>query len=423
MSVGRVVTALLVLAASTARAFELEQLTCVPPGCEIRGAPVLSASGRRLVLRSTCDLDRGRNPRGREQLFLLDLESRHLRQLTRSGRDCTFDVASDAAGERLVAVARCGGTEKRPPRSRLLECRGGGPFRPLGGWVRCAIGFTPGALSADGDHVGLTAACAPGGGGRPQRRLALYLRDAGSQRFRRLGHPACDILDASLSADGQVVAFISNCDLAGENPWHYFQIFRWDRQSGRALQLTRVLPHTGCALIEPLGAGIFEPPAVSADGYRVGVGAACVDATRQSFVLDSAALFRWGPDARPERLTADYCAGGVSAIDNPVGLSADGRVIAFTLACGALVSGERTARVLVYRDDPHPHVGEVLVHAGHGVFRVSRASLDATGSSLAIVADVPLGGCLANGAGQVYLARRLEEPAPARPVCACGAAP
>jgi len=418
----RLVAALLVLCAAPAAAFEVEQLTCAPPTCGVQGTPHLSADGRRVVIRSSCDLDAGRNPRGRSQLFRLDASG--TRQLTPgglAGARCTLDVAGDAALDRLVAVVTC----TRPLRARLFESRGGRRFRPLGPPVPCDVRLEAGAMSADGRHLVVTADCHPGRGTALRNPPALFVHDAGRSSFVRLPRRDCRGLFPSLDADGGAATFVADCDLTGENPFGHFQLFHYDRAAKAAAQVSHVIPFHRCGFDQAGGSGLFVVPSISPDGSTVALGHDCVDPTPEP--APPAVVFRWRKDTGALALTHDYCvdrpAGndgslGLSVVIPPVGLSTDGAAVAFAIACDiATPSGENDVRVFLHQGG----VARELFgyRKPSGVVGISGVALTPDGDTLAVVADGPVAGCPATGAPQLYVLRDLATPALAATRCAC----
>ncbi len=417
----RLATLLLAIGVASASAFEVEQRTCVPPSCAVLGTPHLSADGRRVVVRSSCDLDPGRNPRGRQQLFRLDASG--ARQLTPPGlvgARCGLDVAADATLDRLVAVVTC----TRPLRSRLLESRGGRRFRPLGPWVPCDVQLEPGAMSGDGRHLVVEAGCHPTRGTPLRNPPALFVRDTGPD-FVRTPRRDCRGLFASFDGDGTAATFVADCDLTGENPFGQFQLFHYDRTAKVASQISKVAPLYRCGFDEAGGSGLFVEPSISADGSTVALGHDCVAPTPEP--APPTVVFRWRKETGPVALTHDYCvdrpAGndgslGLSAVIPPVGLSTDGAVTAFTIACDiAGASSDNDVRVFRHRDG----VARELFgyRKPSGVLGVSGVALTPDGDALAVVADGPVAGCPTTGAPQLYVLRDLATPALTGAHCAC----
>jgi hypothetical protein len=422
------VAGVLALALAPAVAVEVDQRTCTPPSCAVLGTPRLAADGRRVLVRSTCDLDPGRNPHGRQQLFRLDADgARQLTPRNLATRGCALDVAADATLDRVVAVVTC----DPPPRSRLFESRGGRRLRPLGAWVPCDVELEPGAMSGDGEHLAVTASCRPGDGASLRHPPALLAHDAGRTGFAREPGPDCRVLFAGLDGGGGAAAFVADCDPDGANPARLFQLFHDDRRhGGRLTQLSALVPFTDCGFDEPIGSGLFARPSISADGSTVAVGASCV-APLADPVRVAARVFRWHVATGVEALTADYCVDrpdgddgslGLSLVQPPIGLSADGGVVAFVMACGLLdASADNDVRVFVHRDGPPASVRELVGYRKHqGVLGVSGVALTPDAATLAFVSDGAVGGCPTTGGGQVYVLRDLATPGVTATRCACG---
>ena len=415
----RLLALLLMVGVGPASAVQVEQLTCALPSCGVQGTPRLSADGRRVVVRSTCDLDPGQNPHGRPQLF--QLGDGGARQLTRrAGPRCGLDVAADAALDRIVAVVTC----TRPLRSRVLEARGGRRLRPLGPWVPCEIRPEPGALSGDGRHLIVSAACHPTRGATLGKPPGLFVQDGG-RGFARVPARGCRGLFASLDGDGGAATFVADCDPTGENPFGLFQLFHYDRAAKLATQISKLVPFHRCGFDEAGGSGLFVRPSISPDGGTVALGHDCVAPTPEP--TPPAVVFRWRADTGPVALTHDYCvdrpAGndgslGLSVVIPPIGLSADGAVAAFAIACDVTgASGENDVRVFLHRDG----VARELVgyRKPSGVLGISGTALTPDGGTLAVVADGPVAGCPSTGAPQLYVLRDLATPALTATRCAC----
>jgi len=430
----RVGLVVLILGWLPAHGFQVEQLTCAPASCRI-GHAQLTGDGQRIVFRSTCDLVPDANPDGNHQVFVREVESGRLTQLTPADptrglgpgyppSSCSFSgrgLATDHSGSRVVMVPYCEG-RARGDRWRLLDHREGQGLR-AGPWVPCGLGVLPGGLSSDGEQLVVDGDCHPLRGRRRTFRVRLYLQDAPRRGFKRLGPAGCESFWGAVNAGGLLV-FNSNCRrFVGPNPRRIVQLVALDRITGSVRQLTMV-PGSGCGGFSLLLDGFIVPPAVSAAGH-IAVGASCTDAAGPVLPEQpNQVLFLAGPGGALEQATSDYCvtnpAGndgslGNSAIALPVSLSADGSAVAFSMLCGIIGRLER--RLFVVRPAGTPRVLEVsLTDAARFT---TPPSMDGAGRALVVSSEAPLGGCPTNGTRQLYLARDLDDPTPRPTVCAC----
>lgn len=420
--------------ALTASAFEIEQLTCLPPECIPQGGHLLTGDGQRVLFRSGCDLDAGRNPDRTAQVFLLDLNTRQIDQLTppaidwakKRGLPCSFEVTADGSGQRIVIAAACGGEVPGDFRTQLVESRGEpGVLDPIGPPVPC--GMEP-SLSADGQHLAVSSDCHPARRARGRRekfvfRSKLYLQDAPGGRFKRFGRRAkgCRVTDPHLSSDGRVALVSSECALAPRsNPDKRFQIFRVDRP----LAIVERVNPMDCIVSAggPTPLFVMDPPALSADGQVAAFTA------RECGTRDDWHVFRRRAGGNLEQLTSGFCATrerGPETLGTltypPVAISGDGRTVAFGVRCvEAPVFGDQTDHLFVHRDDSTPNVVELFSQSSTQDRSISEPSMDLAGRSLVLTAPFNPGGCPSGGGNQLYLVRNLQDPAPGPSTCACG---
>ncbi len=422
------------LAARAGSAFEIEQLTCLAPGCFFTETPHLTGDGRQVLFHSRCDLDAGRNPHGTEQVFRLDLATRRIEQLTppaiawarKRGLDrCSFEVAADATGARVVIGAAC--SRESRSRQQLLEYRGRpGVLRPLGPPLPCGMRF---ALSADGQHLAVSSSCHPARGRRsaPDAEHAqLYFADSPGARLKRFRRPAeaCRITYPQLSRDGQVAVVSSQCALStADVPDGLLHHFRLDRRTAAA---ERVNP-PGCIVSTvPTPFALIDPPTLSADGQSVAfVAGACGPSVE---FHGRSNVFRRRPGADLEQLTFGFCGidaapgSGITTTLAPVAMSENGGTLAFSVWCDEPpVFRDVVDHLFVYRDGAEPRLVELFAAPEvHDYGFMSPVSMDLAGSSLVVSAPGIPGGCPSGGGNQLYLVRNLEAPAPGPVTCACG---
>jgi Tol biopolymer transport system component len=175
------------------------------PG-EVAIYPSLSGDGRRAAYQSWQNLT-GENPDGSYELFLWDIDTGNLTQITHNEGFAGYDL--DADGSRL-------------------------------------------ALVSSGDLVS---------GGNPDRNLEVFVYDVPTGRFLQVTRTTGDVIVSapSLNAAGTRVAFVATADLvAGRNPDRGSEVFLSDVDLGTTVQVTSL----------PAGRSIGEP-SISEDGSAV----------------------------------------------------------------------------------------------------------------------------------------------------------
>jgi Tol biopolymer transport system component len=156
--------------------------------------------------------------------------------------------------------------------------------------------------------------------------------------------------DASVSADGRYVAFVTGAPALGVPPADSFEIVVRDTETGAVALASREDGADGA----PMSAPDIERPSISADGQRVAFEAADAAGVRQVWVRDLAhgttTLASRGIDGAP----ADGGAQDAS-------LSADGTHVAFVARSTNLVAGVADGEQRGYVRDLRPGGGTALV--------------------------------------------------------------
>lgn len=221
---------------------ELAQLTHHADDGALVHQGSVSADGATLFYRANADPATGALlPFGTEVLVALDRAGGERTELARGFADAR--VSAD--GTRAVLISRQDPTGGNPDGNGevfLLDLASGAvtqvtdtvdpPCPPFPG--NCPGQFQP-RIDADGSHLAFVSDLDPLGTGAPGAWGGVYLYQAGPERLSRVTLHADPYL--ALSGDGSALAFPSLEDLSGENPDRWVELFVYQTPTERFRQI------------------------------------------------------------------------------------------------------------------------------------------------------------------------------------------
>jgi Tol biopolymer transport system component len=385
-------------------------------------APAVSHDGRRIAFLANADLT-GKNPDHGWEIFLF--ADGKLRQLTdtRDGDSAdpvlNLELSGDREGRRFVFSSSADLTgENGDKNHEVFAVSDEGKVRQLtrteGGRGYCGGNVQP-SLDGGGD-LAVFASDLDLTGKNPDANCELYSirTDGGDLRQLTGGTGALGAVNPTLSADGRVIAFASDEDLAGENGDQNVEIFLVDRlvTGGAPRQLTR----TAGGFYGFLGSFY---PRLSADGRRLvfisgrDLTGANDDQNAEVYTVST------DPGAVPLQITHSLpgASGSTGCLDNYFpAISADGRRIAFTslVDVGLGAAGFGATDIYVADFD-----GAHLTRVTSSAHPSDWPALDGAGAHVYFQSFADLSGDNPHHAGELFVAAVSDPirpaPAPTRP--------
>jgi Tol biopolymer transport system component len=189
--------------------------------------PRISRDGRRITFTSDGDLVTGENPDGSYEVFLFDVDTAELDQLS-SGAD-SGPPSIDADGTRIAFASDFD--------LFLFDTTTGAPTRITD--TSGAINFFP-SVNNDGTRLAFISSADLVPGRNPDRSWHVFLYDLIADAFTQVAGSAGQYIDTpSISGDGSRVAFVSTEDLVpGGNADGNEEIFLYDGTSDSMTQIT-----------------------------------------------------------------------------------------------------------------------------------------------------------------------------------------
>jgi Tol biopolymer transport system component len=222
---------------------------------------VISADGSRIAFSSLQDLTGG-NPDGGQEIFLYDIRTASLTQVTNTSEIFGFPgLAINYDGSRLAFLSYLDVTGDNPDVNEEVFL-----YDSTTGDIS-QITFTTGGfhknleMSADGTRLAFASNLDPTGG-NPERNAEIFLYNIPTASYTQVTdttESGFAFVEVALSDDGSRIAFPSSHNLTGQNVDRNPEIFFYDAQT---LGITQVTNTTG---LVTLG----SPPAISGDGTRI----------------------------------------------------------------------------------------------------------------------------------------------------------
>ncbi len=221
----------------------------------------------------------------------------------------------------------------------------------------------------------------------------LQVWGLGDRSPRRLPRPAAqlgvraagDAYEPSLSGDGRFVAFSALTRGPGGRVSSH--VYLHDRRSGRTRLVSRADGVEGVA-----GDGESWSPRVSADGQSVAFASTAANLGAGSPRAGEARVYVWDVNSSSTRLVSGSGARALAGFASEPAISADGSVVAFSLAApDALATGRRPAQALYVRDLRSKTPQQVVPAGPASAGYAAQAALSAGGNHVAFTAEVPGG--------------------------------
>ena len=237
----------------------VRQLTNAPAGTYAAG-PRLNASGKKVAFGSTADLVPGENADGSAEIFIMNVDGSGLVQLTHTPNDpnefTTFAPAIDYAGKQVYFTSTMDllpGGNVDGSREIFGVAADGTGLRQLTASLDAS---TDPAVDASGDvYFICNGGCGAATGG-PSHLMRIRSDGTGLVRLTSIGDNGDEV---GVDAAGNRVVFSSTSDLVpGGNSDGNMEIFAYDVDSETITQVTATTGGGGCAV-----------PVVSANGMTV----------------------------------------------------------------------------------------------------------------------------------------------------------
>ena len=276
--------------------------------------PQLSGNGDSVVLTSDADFVPGQNEDGTEELFLFDLRSDRMIQITHTtppARHQWSVISHDGQivlfVENLQPQLPAGGT------NLYAWIRQTGEIRLLiDSHIRVMSGIFESLVLAGQGHRAAFASRMDFLGENPDLNSEVYTVDIPSGTLRQVTHSsACLNLLPTLSADGRWLVFVSDCEFEALNDDGYGNVFALRLDTSEVIQLTQ----TDSGLVG------FEPLTMDLAGRTV---AFAVGGRLPNMVMSSPQVFtanlpvrKDGPIAPPQFVEADDLSALVVSVHDP----------------------------------------------------------------------------------------------------------
>jgi Tol biopolymer transport system component len=255
-----------------ARDHQYTQLTHFRSDLEYRSIlkPQLSGSGDSVVLTSDADFIPGQNEDGNEEVFLFDLRSNRVVQITHTtppARHQWSVISHDGQTvlfvENLQQQLPGGGTNLYAWTRQTGEIR-----LQIESHIRVMPGVFESLVLAGQGHRAVFASRMDFLGENPDLNSEVYTVDIPSGTLRQVTHSfTCSNLLPTLSADGRWIVFASDCEFGALNDDQYGNLFAMRLDTSEVIQLTQT--GTGLVGFEPLSVDLAGRTVAFAVGGRI----------------------------------------------------------------------------------------------------------------------------------------------------------
>lgn len=232
--------------------------------------PSISADGRWIAFSSNRDLTGG-NPDTNQEIFLYDVTTRTLRQITNTsgGVLANSNPSIDAGGTRIAFESTRDLTPGSPGnldgnREIFLYDTTAAAFTQVTDTTGAGIlANTDPAINGGGTRIAFHSS-RDLTGDNPDLNLEIFLFDTKTATFTQVTSTCCQFQGPpSIDASGTRIAFLSSADLAPGQPGNAdgnLEIFTYDTGTGKFTQITNT------------AFGLQGNPVISGDGFRIAFG-------------------------------------------------------------------------------------------------------------------------------------------------------
>ena len=341
--------------------------------------PSLSADGSMVVFDSDCD-PLGSNSDGNREIFIVDKDDWSA-QITTSSSCFNGSPALSADATAVVFESDCDLTGANEDASFEIFSFDSMGLAQLTDGDSCSS-FAP-SVSADATAVVFESDCDLTGGNSDLSSEIFSVTLAGvlTSLTDDSSGSLCGSHGPSVNSDGSVVAFESDCDLAGSNSEELLEIFTVDGQ-GTVEQMT-VSGEDDCSSFDA---------AVSGDGSQVVFASNCDFAGTNADGGDE--VFRVDSLGAVEQLTdssSAACDSGAASVDD------GGDIVAFDGFCDPLGENTDGSLEVFFLDD-----GGVQQLTEGTSCSADAPSLSADGNGVAFVSDCDLTGANGDGGDEIF---------------------
>jgi len=285
-------------------------------GCD-SFAPSINGDGSLAAFESDCDLTGG-NADGNREIFRSDAAGA-ITQLTDTTGCTNVSPSSNSAGDRISYLSDCDLTGANADGNfELFQSRAGSTFQ-LTDSAGCDS-FAP-SSNLDGTRIFFDSDCDFTGANTDRSNEIFRVSDQGSvvQYTDDRSSSFCGSFAPTSNGSGKRVAFESDCDLSGDNPDQFMEIFRADNL-GAVTRLT--FSDDTCTNSSPSISDVGLLVAFESDCDPTGGNS---DGSLEVFTVDSAGSIT--------QLTDDSGVSGCASVAPSV--NGDGTVVAFAGYCDA----------------------------------------------------------------------------------------
>jgi len=240
--------------------------------------------------------------------------------------------------------------------------------------------------SADGSHAAWQSDCDPNGT-NVDGSVEIFRAGAVQNPVQLTASTGCSSTNPTISADGNSIAFESNCNLAGQNSDGNVEIFLW--KSGAPAVITQITKSSNCENLAP---------SISGNGSFIAFDSTCnISGTNNGG--RGAEIYRATSAGVLKQLTVDPNGGACDSMSPSI--DHNGTVIAFDSDCD-LVGNNEDLAIEIYTVNASNLVIRQRTTSGDDSCANLRPSIDGEGSVIAFMSDCNLTGNNADRSNEIF---------------------
>lgn len=240
--------------------------------------------------------------------------------------------------------------------------------------------------SADGSHAAWQSDCDPNGT-NVDGSIEIFRAGAVQNPVQLTAATGCSSTNPTISADGNSIAFESDCNLAGQNSDGNVEIFLW--KSGAPAVITQLTKSSNCD---------NYAPSISGNGSFIAFDSTCnINGTNNSG--RGAEIYRVSSTGVLKQLTVDPNGGACDSMSPSI--DNNGTVVAFDSDCD-LVGDNEDLAIEIYTVNANNLVIRQRTTSGDDSCANLRPSIDGAGSVVAFMSDCNLTGANADRSSEIF---------------------